>query len=298
MEWLFPPFDPETGEKAKRRRFRPVPVRALIPNMITLLALCMGLTAIRMAMEQRFEWAVAAIVIAAVLDSLDGRVARLLRSTSRFGAELDSLADFVNFGVAPAILLYSWSLSALKSAGWIALLCFTLCCALRLARFNVALESPKPAWQANYFTGMPAPAGAITALLPVFLTYLEVLDTRGLALPILIYTGLLAFLLISRIPTFSGKAMGQRVRRDMVLPLFVLFVLVVACLVAFPWLTLTVGTVAYLVSIPVSLTRYQQLERRFRARQEKASGGTEKDGFSAVASPDGDDDETRPEKLH
>lgn len=293
IHWLFPPFDPESGERAGRRRFRPVPVRALVPNMITLLALCMGLTAIRMAMEQRFEWAIAAIVIAAVLDMLDGRVARLLKSTSRFGAELDSLADFVNFGVAPAVVLYAWSLSALKSVGWIALLCFTLCCALRLARFNVALESPKPAWQASYFVGMPAPAGAITVLLPVYLQYLELLETRSLAVPILIYTGLVSFVLISRIPTFSGKALGERVPRDMVLPLFILFVLFVACLVAFPWLTLTAGTLLYIAMLPVSMARYQQLEARMGGKAERPAETPAKPFIGDDAA-----DEDRPEKLH
>jgi CDP-diacylglycerol--serine O-phosphatidyltransferase len=178
----------------------------------------MGLTAIRMGIEGRFELAIAAIVAAAVLDTLDGIIARILKSTSRFGAELDSLADFVNFGVAPAVLLYNWALADTKSAGWIAVLVFSLCCALRLARFNASLNQPKPAWTVNFFVGMPAPAGAISLLLPFYIEYLGVVEMRSLAPVIMIYTGIIALLMVSQIPTFSVKAMGQRVPREFVMP--------------------------------------------------------------------------------
>ena len=148
-------------------------MRTLLPNLITLLALCAGLTAIRMAVENNIQLALAAIVFAALLDGIDGRVARMLKGTSRFGAELDSLADFVNFGVAPALILYFWGLHELKSAGWIAALVFAICAGLRLARFNVMIDEPdKPAWAGNFFTGIPAPAGAITVLLPIYLDLL------------------------------------------------------------------------------------------------------------------------------
>src|SRR3979409_2236031 len=153
----FSPFESSRSE-ARLRRFRLIPVRTLVPNLITLLALCAGLTAIRLAFEEKLEWAVAAIVFAAMLDGIDGRVARMLKGTSKFGAELDRLADFVNFGVAPALILYFWALHTLKSAGWIAALVFAICAALRLARFNVMIEDPnRPAWAANYFVGVPAP---------------------------------------------------------------------------------------------------------------------------------------------
>src|SRR5262245_35548125 len=149
----------------RRRRFRPIPVRMLVPNIITLLALCAGLTAIRLTIEGRIELALAAIVFAAVLDGLDGRVARLIKGQSRFGAELDSLADFVNFGVAPALILYFWGLHELGNAGWIAAMVFAICAGLRLARFNVMIDDPnKPAWAGNFFLGVPAPAGAISVL--------------------------------------------------------------------------------------------------------------------------------------
>src|SRR3984957_16854742 len=159
---VFSPFDPDRGPDRRllrRRRFRQIPVRILVPNVITLLALCAGLTAMRLAVEDRLEWALAAIVFAALLDGVDGRVARMLKGTSRFGAELDSLADFVNFGVAPALILYFWGLHELKSAGWIAAMVFAICAALRLARFNVMIEDPnRPAWAGNSFVGVPAPA--------------------------------------------------------------------------------------------------------------------------------------------
>src|SRR3984893_6803069 len=168
------PFDPNSPE-LRRRRFRPIPVRMLVPNIITLLALCAGLTAIRLTIEGRIELALAAIVFAAILDFLDGRVARLIKGQSRFGAELDSLADFVNFGVTPALILYFWGLQTLHSVGLIAVLIFAICAGLRLARFNVMVDDPnRPAWAGNFFVGMPAPAGAITVLLPIYSSFLGV----------------------------------------------------------------------------------------------------------------------------
>ena len=166
------PFDPKNPE-LRRRRFRPIPVRMLVPNVITLLAICAGLTAIRLSTEGRMELAVAAIVFAAVLDGLDGRVARMIKGQSKFGAELDSLADFVNFGVAPGLILYFWQLHELGNGGWIAAMVFAISGGLRLARFNATMDDPnKPAFAANYFTGVPAPAGAITVLLPIYLAFL------------------------------------------------------------------------------------------------------------------------------
>src|SRR6201991_1785808 len=167
-------IDPKNLE-LRRRRFRPIPVRMLVPNVITLLAICAGLTAIRLSTEGRMELAVAAIVFAAVLDGIDGRVARMIKGQSKFGAELDSLADFVNFGVAPGLILYFWQLHELSNVGWIASMIFAISGGLRLARFNATMDDPnKPAFAANYFTGVPAPAGAVTALLPIYLAFLGV----------------------------------------------------------------------------------------------------------------------------
>src|ERR1044071_1351223 len=156
MDEIVPRLERETWRRRRAPMFRHqrVPVRMLVPNFFTLLGLCAGLTSIRMSIEGRYELALAAIVFAALLDGVDGRVARLLKATSRFGAELDSLADFVNFGVAPAILIFTWGLGDLKSLGWIVVMLFALASALRLARFNVANDEDKPKWQSNYFSGM------------------------------------------------------------------------------------------------------------------------------------------------
>ena len=171
--------NPRTLCRMRRRRFRPIPVRMLVPNVITLLAICAGLTAIRLSTEGRMELAVAAIVFAAVLDGIDGRVARMIKGQSKFGAELDSLADFVNFGVAPGLMLYFWQLHELHNGGWIAAMVFAISGGLRLARFNASMDDPnKPPFASNYFTGVPAPAGAVTALLPIYLAFLGVIDDR------------------------------------------------------------------------------------------------------------------------
>ena len=235
----------------------------LAPNVVTLLALCAGLTAIRMAFENRYVLAVAAIVFAAVLDGLDGRLARFLKGTSRFGAELDSLSDFVNFGVAPALILYFWDLHNLKSAGWIAAMVFAICGSLRLARFNVMIDDPdRPAWTANFFVGIPAPAGAITVLLPIYAVFLGVPHSAVLTWLTLVYTLVIASLMVSRLPVFSGKRVGTRVPPELVPLLIVVIVLSFALLIAYPWIVLTAGTLAYLASLPLSFLSYRNYERR------------------------------------
>jgi CDP-diacylglycerol--serine O-phosphatidyltransferase len=257
----FPELEPRRAAREQRyRRFRLVPIRLLVPNAITLLALCSGVTAIRMATEDRFELAVAAIILATLLDALDGRVARLLKGTSRFGAELDSLADFVNFGVAPAITLYLWSLQSLKSLGWIVCLALAVCCAARLARFNVALDDPdKPAWSMNFFTGVPAPAGACLALLPMYLGFLGFVDGPAMSHAILLYTGFVGFLMVSRIHTFSGKNAVKRIRRDLVLPVLLISVLFISLLISYPWEMLSALALMYLALIPIGYYRHQKL---------------------------------------
>src|SRR6266446_7059788 len=255
------PFEP--GPPGRPRRFRAVPVRTLVPNIITLLALCAGLTAIRLAAEGTYEWAVYAIVFAAVLDGIDGRVARLLKGTSRFGAELDSLADFVNFGVAPGVTLYFWSLHEAKAAGWIGAMVFAIAAGLRLARFNVMIDDPnRPSWAANFFVGMPAPAGAITVLLPIYVYFLGMPRFAFVAPVTLVYTLAIAFLMVSRLPVFSGKRVGKRVAPEMVLPVFVLVVLFFALLIAYPWPVLTIGTLLFLASLPFGVISYRDYERK------------------------------------
>jgi CDP-diacylglycerol--serine O-phosphatidyltransferase len=262
------PILPRLEEETRRRRRVPifkhqrVPVRMLVPNFFTLLALCAGLTSIRMSIEGRYELALAAIVFAAALDGIDGRVARLLKASSRFGAELDSLADFVNFGVAPAFLIFTWGLGDLKSLGWIVVMIFALASALRLARFNVAIDENKPKWQVAYFSGMPTPAAAIVVLLPVYIEHLGFtsIRTAPFALDmVLVYTLLIAFMMVSTIPTYSGKLLGERISREYVLPLFILAIGFVALLITYPFGTLTGACLAYLATIPLSWRRFGQM---------------------------------------
>ena len=252
----------EDGERRRRSRrlfrHRKIPVRMLVPNFFTLLSLCMGVTAIRMAIEQNYPIALLLIVLAALVDGIDGRLARALKAQSRFGAELDSLADFVNFGVAPALLIYTWGLGGLKGFGWIAVLVFACCMGLRLARFNSMIDVDKPKWQSNYFTGIPAPAGALTVLLPLFLDGLGLINVRESPLLIALYTLFLAFMLVSTIPTFSGKLLGERISRDYVLPIFGAAVLFVGLLWTYPYATMTCLALVYLAAIPFSYQRFQQ----------------------------------------
>jgi CDP-diacylglycerol--serine O-phosphatidyltransferase len=281
-----PPFEPRSGRgfrvaesvRARRaRHFAQLPVRTIIPNAITVLALCAGLTAIRFAIEGRFEAAVVAIIIASVFDALDGRIARLLQGTTRFGAELDSLTDFVNFGVAPVVVLYLWSLGDIGGMGWIAVLGFAICSALRLARFNVALEDPdKPAWTGNYFVGAPAPAAAGLVMLPLYLSFAGVTWMQEVPLLIAIHALAVAFLMVSRIPTFSGKRMGLRIRRDMVLPILLVVGMTAAVIVSYPWVAFSGLCAIYLASIPVAIMRYRHHVRRMAdAKEEADSDGLE-----------------------
>src|SRR5579885_3384230 len=259
---VFQPLDP-LPPRLRHRRFKPIPVRTLLPNLITLLALCAGLTAIRVAVEHNIQLALAAIVFAALLDGIDGRLARMLKGTSRFGAELDSLADFVNFGVAPALILYFWGLHELRSAGWIAAMVFAICAGLRLARFNVMVDDPnQPAWAADFFTGIPAPAGAITVLLPIYLSLLGLPSGLVVVWIAFFYTLLIALLMVSRLPVFSGKRVGKRVEPEMVLPVFVLVVSFFALLIAYPWWVLTIGTICYLACLPVGWIVYKEYQRK------------------------------------
>ena len=258
------PIDPITPEM-RRRRFRPIPVRMLVPNFITLLAICAGLTAIRLSTEGRMELAVGAIVFAAVLDGIDGRVARMIKGQSKFGAELDSLADFVNFGVAPGLILYFWQLHQLNNGGWIAAMVFAISGGLRLARFNATMDDPnKPAFAANYFTGVPAPLGAITVLLPIYLAFLGVPEPPAVLTAA--YTLLIGFLMVSRLPVFSGKTVRMRVPPEMVLPVFVSVVFFIALLIGYPWYILSVCTVVYLLSLPVGWKSYRDHERKAAAQ--------------------------------
>ena len=291
---------PRPRLRLPNRRFRRIPVRTLVPNVITLLALCAGLTAIRMAFEDRYTLALAAIVFAAILDGIDGRLARLLKGTSRFGAELDSLADFVNFGVAPALILYFWGLHDLKSAGWIAAMVFAISAGLRLARFNVMIEDPdRPAWASNFFVGVPAPAGAITVLLPIYAAFLGLPRSEFLTWLTLFYTLAIASLMVSRLPVFSGKRVGTRVPPEMLGPAAVMVVLFFAVLIAYPWIILTTGTLAYLVSLPLGYLSYRRYERRSRESRDLAvAAGAPQPAQVSVSIVPSADNEDRPPRLN
>ena len=266
MTDLFPPFAPDPLEP-RRRRFKPVPFRVIAPNLVTVLALCLGLTAIRLAYEGHLDTAVICIIVAGVLDGLDGRLARFLKGTSRFGAELDSLSDFVCFGVAPALILYGFILQSLKGLGWVAALLFAIASALRLARFNVMIDDPtRPDWKKNFFVGMAAPAGAVTVLLPIYLHFVGVPMGSRMAPVVLVYVLFVAFMMVSTVPTFSGKTMGKRVPRDWVLPLFVVTVAFFGLLVSFPFEVLAIGTFLYLAAIPFGVARYRQMARADEGR--------------------------------
>ena len=295
---VFQPLDPNPLP-SRRRRFKAIPVRTLLPNLITLLALCAGLTAIRMAVENNIQLAIAAIVFAALLDGIDGRVARMLKGTSRFGAELDSLADFVNFGVAPALILYFWGLHDLKSAGWIVALVFAICAGLRLARFNVMIDEPnKPVWAGNFFTGIPAPAGAITVLLPIYLSLLGVPTGLVVVWVTFFYTLLIALLMVSRLPVFSGKRVGKRVPPEMVLPVFVVVVLFFALLISYPWEVLTIGTLAYLACLPFGWWSHREYQRKDAAVVAAGVADTAVEAPLAHGSPETTSDDERPARLN
>ena len=291
----FSPFDPDRLA-IRRRRFRAIPVRMLIPNLITLLALCAGLTAIRLAFEDKLEWALAAIVFAAALDGLDGRVARLIKGQSRFCAELDSLADFVNFGCAPGLIVYLWGLHDLGNVGWICAMVFAICGALRLARFNVMIDDPnRPLWSGNFFTGVPAPAGALVAMLPI---YVHLLGGPKIAATItLLYTLAIAFLMVSQVPVFSGKRVGKRVPPEMVLPVFVLAVLFTALLIAYPWWVLSIGTIAYLACLPLGWVSYKEYQRKDAMAATQAMGASDVPAPDALPSGAAEDHE-RPARLN
>lgn len=251
----------------ERPRFRGLSFNRIIPNLLTMLGLCAGLTAMRFGLEQRFGAAAAAIAVAACIDGLDGRLARLLKATTRFGAEFDSLADFLCFGVAPAFILFLWSLQRAGGFGYTPCLIFAVCMALRLARFNAALDgAPAPAYTYNFFTGVPAPAGAGVALFPLFLGLeakslgwgwlLSVAQFPLFCAFVLVGT---AFLLVSTIPVWSFK--NFKVPHEYVLPLLLGAVTFAAVLVADPWAALAAGGLMYLGMLPFSVRSFHRLKR-------------------------------------
>lgn len=271
-----------------RRRFRPrtrprfegLSFNRLIPNILTMLGLCAGLVAIRFAIDGRWAPAAVMIVVAGVIDGLDGRLARLLKATSRFGAEFDSLADFLSFGVAPALVVYLWSMQTVGPLGFIPCLLFAVCSSLRLARFNASLDigvgKPKPAYAYNFFTGVPAPAGAGCALFPLFaaLAFGEwgwTTMAGAIRHPVLAGTVLVVVggLMVSTLPTWSFK--NFKIPREAVLPLLLGVGLYVALLVAEPWAALAAAGIIYLGMLPFSARSYLRLKREAEALIEQVA---------------------------
>jgi CDP-diacylglycerol---serine O-phosphatidyltransferase len=240
---------------------RRIPFRAMIPNAITVLALCFGLTGVSLAVRGDWERALGAIILAGVLDGLDGRIARLLRAQSKFGAELDSLSDNIAFGTAPALILFLWSLQNAPSFGWVAALALAVCCALRLARFNARIDvAEQPHKSAGFNTGVPAPAGAGLAFIPIFLWLVTGNDLFRQWHLVMGWTVLIALLMISSVATYSWSSL--RVRRSSRIFVIAGIGLLGAALVTNPWVTLLAISLIYLGMIPFSMASYTRVKRR------------------------------------
>ncbi len=255
---------PDRLRRPRVQRLADLSVNRMVPNVLTLLALCAGMSAMRFAMGGNFVGAVFAIIVAGIFDGLDGRIARLLKSTSSFGAELDSLSDFISFGVAPAAMLYLWTMSSLHGVGWAIVLFYAVCCALRLARFNIELGSTRPVYAAPFFTGMPAPAGAGLVMVPMFLSF-EWGDWlfRSPYLNAVTVTGV-AFLMISKVPTVSLKRI--RVPHHLVVPTLLGIGLLAGFVTTAPWPTLTAIGIVYVASVPLTIRSYYRLRRTAERR--------------------------------
>ncbi|WP_062226236.1 CDP-diacylglycerol--serine O-phosphatidyltransferase [Aureimonas frigidaquae] len=249
------------------RYYSRIPLRHILPNLITILSICAGMTGIRYAFEGRFELAVVLVLGAAFLDGIDGRIARLVNGQSRFGAEMDSLADVVNFGVAPALLLYAYTLHDAGAIGWIAALLYASGSALRLARFNTMLDEPnRPAWKSAFFVGVPAPAGAALALFPVYVGFSG--EATGFpqvtAMFSAVYLVVVGLLMASRIPTYSGKTVSIPIRRDFVVPVVLVVVLYIGLLLSYFWETLTLSVVAYYLTMPFAIRAFRKADQAHR----------------------------------
>ena len=241
----------------KRRR---IGVRAVAPSIITILALAAGLTSLKFSLADKWELAVFAIIFAGILDGLDGTLARLLKSSSRFGAELDSLADMVNFGVAPAVLIYHWKLEALGGLGWVIALSFAICCALRLARYNSALDvEEEPRRMAGFLTGFPAPVGATLALIPLTIEFEFGPGFFSNSYVVGATTALMALGLVSRLPTFSMKQLI--IPREQMVPFLLGVALMAAMITVYGWIMLIGAAALYLALVPVSILKFRRMKR-------------------------------------
>ncbi|MGL4488356.1 MAG: CDP-diacylglycerol--serine O-phosphatidyltransferase [Rhizobiaceae bacterium] len=267
MDSPIPPFNPH-GPVPPGRRIGSVELRFILPNVVTVLAICAGLTGIRMAFEGRIGDAVALVLLAAFLDGIDGRLARSMKAQSKFGAQMDSLADVVNFGAAPALVLYASILDQARSIGWIAALVYAIACCLRLARFNVMQDDPnKPSWSSDFFVGVPAPFGALLVMLPVYMNFMITDGGVPLAVIASIFTVFVAMLMVSQLPVFSGKSTFARVPGNWILPLLLGATIYVALLLTFTWEMLTASAIAYLATLPFGYRKFhQRLAADYKAR--------------------------------
>lgn len=251
-----------------------LPLSKIIPNLITMMALIAGMTSVQKAMTGNFEVAVLLLLAAAILDVMDGAVARALKAQSEFGAQLDSLSDFLAFGVAPGLILYTWTLGDAGKLGWIAAVVFPVAAALRLARFNVMAANPTeiPLWKKRFFTGVPTPAGAILCLFPLYVWFLtpETFEGYKWGTPfVAIWAITVSALMVSRIPTFSIKYM--KIAPKMMVPTMAFVALIVAALFNAPWVTLPIICIIYVVSIPLIFNQYRKLEKEHQAVEEELS---------------------------
>ncbi|HEY3918796.1 MAG TPA: CDP-diacylglycerol--serine O-phosphatidyltransferase [Stellaceae bacterium] len=261
---------PHLRQRLRVRPMRRLSLNKMIPNILTLLALCAGMTAIRLGLEEHYREAVVAIIVAGIFDGIDGRIARLLKGTSEFGAELDSLSDFVSFGVAPVLLMYIWTLQSFASLGWVVALLFVVCCALRLARFNTQIGADLPPYAYNFFTGVPAPAAAGLAIVPMLLDFEFGWSGFRNAWFGAAVLAAVAALMVSRVPTFSMKRF--HIPREWVLALLLIIGGLAALATTEPWATLLLIGVIYIGSIPLSIRAYNRL-RRTAAEMRAASRG-------------------------
>ena len=234
--------------------------RMILPNMLTLIGVCIGLTSIRFALDGRFEFAIIAIIFAALIDGLDGRIARLIKGTSKVGKELDSLTDMISFGVAPAFIMYFWKLNSLGRFGWLLCLVFVICVALRLARFNVN-SNQEPSWRDNFFEGIPSPAGGILVLTPLIISlsgFNFIKLNYDLIVPI--FFVVTSFLLISKFPSYSFKKIVIP-RRTTIFLLFGI-VLFFGLLLIYTFNVIAISTSVYLILLPVSYFHYQKIKKK------------------------------------
>ncbi|WP_438726370.1 CDP-alcohol phosphatidyltransferase family protein [Parasphingorhabdus sp. DH2-15] len=257
-------YSPRRGARRLRllQRRRGLPIRSVLPNAVTVMAMCFGLTGIRFAFEENWQMAIGAIVIAGVLDGIDGRIARLMKGESRFGAELDSLSDCIAFGVAPALVIYLWSLNNMEKLGWVFALTIAVGCALRLARFNaqIDVDEEQPHKSAGFLTGIPAPAGAGVAFVPFYLWFVTDNPLFREVWIVAPWTALIAFLMISNVATFSWTSL--RLRRNIRLEAIAITALLGTAMITTPWWTLIFISVVYLALIPAGMVSYAKVKRR------------------------------------